>query len=77
MDDAVSISEAKAQLSKLVARVERGEVVVLSRGRKPVAKIVPFESPERSPRRVFGALRGQIWMADDFDELGPEWDESV
>lgn len=77
MDEAVSISEAKTQLSKLVARAERGEEVVLRRGGKAVAKIVPLESPVRPPRRVFGALSGEIWIAEDFDELGPEWDDYV
>ena len=24
---------------------------------------------------ILGATKGQIWMADDFDELWPEWDE--
>jgi len=77
MDDAVSISDAKTQLSKLVARAERGEEVVLRRGRKAVAKIVPLEAPARPSRPVFGALRGEIWIAEDFDGLGPEWDDYV
>jgi len=75
MDDAVSISEAKTQLSKLIARAERGEEVTIRRGNKAVAKIVPLDATVEPSRRVFGALRGEIWIADDFDELGPEWEE--
>ncbi len=77
MSEAVSISEAKTQLSKLVARAERGEEVTIRRGRTPVAKLVaitPTSSPRHSP---IGALRGKIWISDDFDELGPEWDPYV
>ncbi|TIP81689.1 MAG: type II toxin-antitoxin system prevent-host-death family antitoxin, partial [Mesorhizobium sp.] len=28
-------------------------------------------------KRLFGALKGQIRISDDFDELGPEWDEYI
>lgn len=71
----MSISEAKTQLSKLIARAERGEEVTIRRGGKVVAKIVALEPAGHAGRRVFGALSGQIWVADDFDELGPEWAE--
>lgn len=74
MTDPVSISEAKTQLSKLVARAERGEEVTIRRGSKPDAKLVAIDPPPRPARSPVGALRGQIWIADDFDELGPEWD---
>ncbi|MGI8800923.1 MAG: type II toxin-antitoxin system Phd/YefM family antitoxin [Solirubrobacteraceae bacterium] len=77
MSEAVSISEAKTQLSKLVARAERGEEVTIRRGSTPVVKLVaitPSSSPQRSP---IGALRGQIWISDDFDGMGPEWDPYV
>lgn len=74
MSDPISISEAKTQLSKLVAQAERGEEVTIRRGDKPVAKLVAIETPSASSHSAFGALRGQIVIADDFDELGPEWD---
>lgn len=73
-EDAVSISEAKTQLSKLVARAERGDEVTIRRGRRPVAKLVPIDRGTRRRRPVVGALRGQIEIATDADELGPEWD---
>jgi len=62
-----NISEAKAQLSALIRRVEDGEEVVIGRGGRPVAKLVPFERLEE-PRRP-GALKGRIKIAPDFDEL--------
>ena len=36
-----AIHAAKTNLSKLVARAEAGEEIVLARGKEPVAKIVP------------------------------------
>ena len=62
--------EAKSQLSKLVERVEAGEEVVIGRAGKPVARLVPLR-PGSADRRP-GRLKGQIWMADDFDETDPE-----
>jgi prevent-host-death family protein len=58
--------EAKTHLSRLVERVEAGEEIVIGRAGKPVAKLVPYQ-PER-PRRVPGAWKGRITIADDFDD---------
>jgi prevent-host-death family protein len=69
--DAVSIHEAKTQFSRLIARAEAGEEIVVRRGPTPVAKIVAYRAPS-TPRRP-GALRGQIAIADDFDETPPEF----
>lgn len=75
MSDAVSISEAKTQLSRLIAAAERGEDVTIRRGSRPVVRLVAIE-PAAEPRRpVFGALKGRVVIADDVDDLGPEWDD--
>ncbi|CCV06315.1 Prevent-host-death family protein [Mesorhizobium metallidurans STM 2683] len=71
----ISIAEAKAKLSELVSRAEAGEEIVLTRHGKVAARIAPPAVAELLPR--IGALKGKIWIADDFDELGPEWDEYV
>lgn len=71
----VSIAEAKAKLSELVSRAEAGEEIVLTRHGKVAARLVPPTSPDLMPR--IGALKGKIRIADDFDKLGPEWDEYV
>lgn len=68
--ETVTVTEAKTQLSKLLERVGAGEEIVIRRGSKPVAKIVGYTAPSR--RRKPGALKGQIWMSDDFDEPDEE-----
>lgn len=68
----VKIHEAKTQFSKLLAEVEAGEEIIVQRGDVPIAKLVPL--PPARVRKA-GALKGQMWIADDFDDLGPEWDE--
>lgn len=70
--DAVSIHEAKTQFSRLVARAEAGEEIIVRRGPKPVARIVAYHAPT-TPRRP-GALKGQIVLAADFDETPAEFD---
>ncbi len=66
MADAVTVTEAKTQLSSLIERVAEGEEIVIRRGPRPVAKLVRYEVP--SVARPMGQLRGEIWMSDDFDE---------
>lgn len=68
----VNISNAKASLSKLVESVLAGNEVVIGKAGKPVAKLVPFE-PDNSPRDLSqGIWAGQVWIADDFDNLPEE-----
>jgi prevent-host-death family protein len=69
-----NISEAKAQLSALVAMVQRGDEVILSKAGKPVAKIVPYGGGAQ--KRVPGSMEGEIWMAPDFDELPDDMAEA-
>ena len=67
----VNIHEAKTQLSRLIARVEQGEEVLIARAGEPVAKLVRAHRPTR--RRKLGEYAGKIWIADDFDaSLDPE-----
>ena len=60
----VNIHQAKSQLSKLIELAEQGEEVVIARAGTPVVKLV-LASPKK---RVPGAAKGKIWMADDFAE---------
>ncbi|WP_309714239.1 type II toxin-antitoxin system Phd/YefM family antitoxin [Pseudolysinimonas sp.] len=69
----INIYEAKTQLSKLIARVEEGEEITISRNGRPAARLVPIE--RRTTPRVPGALKGQFWMSPDFDDF-TEQDEA-
>jgi prevent-host-death family protein len=66
----VNMHEAKTHLSRLVDRVVQGEDVVIARAGRPVARLVVYD--EADEPRTPGALKGQIWIADDFDVLPPE-----
>jgi len=62
-----NISEAKAELSALIEEVQNGEEVILAKAGRPVAKLVAYRGPARP--RIAGAMRGEIWIANDFDML--------
>ena len=62
-----NISEAKAELSALIEAVSKGEEVIIGKAGVPVAKLVRFTGAVEP--RVPGALRGQIRIGEDFDEL--------
>jgi prevent-host-death family protein len=61
----VKMHEAKTHLSKLIARVEAGEEIVIARGDKPVARLVPAQPAKK--KRVPGAMK-DIWpsLPDEF-----------
>jgi prevent-host-death family protein len=72
MSESINIHAAKTQLSKLLSRVALGEEFTISNRGVPVAKLVPYTSPETKGDRLPGRLTGQIEIADDFDELDEE-----
>lgn len=48
----------------LLARASSGEEIVIARAGTPAPRLVPLAA---HPPRVFGALAGRVWIADDFD----------
>jgi prevent-host-death family protein len=68
VDDSVNVHDAKTHFSKLLARVLRGEEIVIAKAGLPVARLVPERSP-RPARRVPGIDRGKLKIAEDFDVM--------
>lgn len=71
-----SVAEAKAKFSELLSRAEAGERLTVTRHGRPIVDI-SASSDSKPKNKLRGAMKGQIWIAPDFDELGPEWDEYV
>lgn len=67
----VSVTEAKAQFSRLLERVAAGEDIVITRSGKPVARLVPCAQPKPA-RRKPGSLKGKIWISPDFGKQDKE-----
>ena len=61
----INIQEAKTHLLQLLIRVEAGEEIVIARAGKPVARLVAVRESKKQLR--LGALKGQIWMAPDWN----------
>ncbi|GIG40119.1 antitoxin [Cellulomonas phragmiteti] len=62
----MNVQDAKAHLSDLVARAERGEDVVIARAGRPAVRLVPVTT---SPR-VFGTMH--LIVPDTFFEPLPQ-----
>jgi prevent-host-death family protein len=66
-----SIHEAKTNLSRLIEKAERGEEVLIARGKKPVVRLVPIKSPPN--KRVPGLYKDEFTIGPSFfEQLPPE-----
>jgi prevent-host-death family protein len=66
-----TVQQAKTNFSRLIKEAQSGKEVIITRGKQPVAKIVPIASAAK--KRIPGTLKGQIWSAPDaFDPLTDE-----
>ena len=88
----VTVHEAKTQLSKLIARAEAGEDIVIARGKEPVVRLT-LVKPKAEPRRG-GWLKGlpsppdevffdpmpeeelRLWEGHGPDPMDPDWDSN-
>lgn len=61
MAEIVNMHDAKTHFSKLVARVEEGEEIVIARGGRPCARLVPL-APETP---TLGTMKGRWAELDD------------
>ncbi len=66
----VNIHEAKTHLSRLLARVEGGEEIIIARAGRAIARLIPMESAPT--RREPGSARGLFTVPDDFDAPLPD-----
>jgi prevent-host-death family protein len=66
----VNIHEAKTQLSRLIASVEKGEEIVIARYGQPVAKLIPMRAKAR-PRNP-GSAKGKFKVPAAFFEPLPD-----
>ena len=77
MGEPITIHAAKTRFSELIRRAEAGEEIIIARGDKPVAKLVPIP-PAVAPKRQFGSLKGLVELDEAFwdpltDEELEQW----
>ncbi len=67
----VTVHQAKTNLSRLLKKASNGEEVIIARGSKPVARLVPVG--EVKGKRQPGAFKGELRVGPEFFEpLPPE-----
>lgn len=66
----VNLYDAKTQLSRLVDRAAAGEEIVIAKGGRPLARLVPLA--RRTAPRELGFLTGRVRIGPDFDAPLPE-----
>jgi prevent-host-death family protein len=62
----VTIHQAKTNLSKLIARAAEGEEIIIARGSKPVARLVPLGAIKG--KRQPGSWKGRFVLGPEFFE---------
>jgi prevent-host-death family protein len=66
-----TVHQAKTNLSRLIKEAEKGSEVIITRGKKPVAKLVPIGNAAK--KRIPDMFKGELWSAPDaFDPLTDE-----
>lgn len=65
----VNMHEAKTHFSKLVDSVIHGNEIVIAMAGKPVARLEPIG---KKVVIKFGALKGKVKIAEDFDDPLPD-----
>lgn len=61
----VTVHQAKTNLSRLLHQVEQGEVIVVCRGKQPVAKIVPTGASRPARPKVGHPTSPRFSIPDD------------
>jgi prevent-host-death family protein len=62
----IELREAETRLEKLVEEVGAGEEILITRGGKPVARLVAPDGVD-APERIPGSAKGLFTVPDDFD----------
>lgn len=70
MATTLDLRDVGLHLADVVTRVRAGEEITIADAGEPVARLVPVTP--NAPKRLFGSLKGQARMTDDFDAPLPD-----
>ena len=70
-EQSVNVRELRDHLADYLGRVRAGETLLVVSHGQPVARLVPV-APKMPRARIYGAMKGQIWIAPDFDADDPD-----
>jgi prevent-host-death family protein len=76
MSDVINVHDFKTNYSKYLGEAVSGKEILLGKHGKAVAKLVPLQ--QTKDPRLPGALKGKVWVSDDFDEpMMALWDNAA
>ncbi|EDT42794.1 type II toxin-antitoxin system Phd/YefM family antitoxin [Burkholderia ambifaria] len=68
-----NMHDAETNLSRLIDEaVHAGEPFMITKGGKPLVKVVPIDTPDPLPPSRIGFMNGQMRVPDDFDSMGSD-----
>ncbi|MDR4485696.1 MAG: type II toxin-antitoxin system prevent-host-death family antitoxin [Nitrospirales bacterium] len=68
----VTIQQANVHFAQLIQRALAGEEIIVAKGKKPVAKIIPI--PAFKEERTLGGGKGIVkYISSDFDDSVEEF----
>lgn len=71
----VNVHEAKTHFSRLIDAAHAGETIMLAKGGRPWARLMPLEQPP--PRRTPGVLAGRVTLPPPETLLEPLPDDEL
>jgi antitoxin (DNA-binding transcriptional repressor) of toxin-antitoxin stability system len=74
---AKQINLEEATVQELLALIQEGSEVILTKGTTPVARVTPIDTtenalPTEKKERIPGLHAGMIWTSNDFDDPLPD-----
>lgn len=70
----IAIEKFNKEYFELIKNISAGDIT-LTYGGKPVARVIPFEEDNKSPKQLFGFLKGMVQIKGDITEpVGEKWE---
>ncbi len=65
----INIHEAKTHLSRLVEEAANGNGFIIAKSGRPIARVMPLETPKVDVSKRIGIAEGKHKIPDDFDTM--------
>ena len=75
MQQQIELAAAKQQLAALLDTAIAGTEVIITENDQPLVKLLPLTQPP--PLRPWNTARGQVWMADDFNDSFEDYEDEI
>jgi len=72
----ISTTEFKAKCLEIIRKIDNFKTeIIITKHKKPLVKIIPFNKNKKSKKTLFGLLKGNIKIKSDLTKpLNEKWD---